>query len=178
MSTRITRDEYDENNAPKNEDGEDYRLIIVGPEEIVFGDGYEELVAALIDDEDYLGATVEQKLAIRHDLAVSLATQIQAGVVLSLNESGTLDPEALTEPEINLLLNSKDAPYEADGEWSAKDTSGAIIPLFLVTTHYAPFTETPRVVGEDVVYIDPTDEEKLIRTLSALEVIELYEIAG
>lgn len=176
-SVKIAKDQYDEDNAPLTEDGEDYPYIMVGDDSLIFAEGFGDLVAVLFDDEDYEEASVESKLELRHDLAVAIATQAQGGVVSYLTDEGTLSPESLSEPEINLIFNSKDEPFGIDGEWSAKDTTGTAIPVILVSTHYAPFTDFDQVVGEGVKYLDPTDEEAFIRSLSDIGVVELYEVA-
>lgn len=177
-SVKIDKDQYDEDNAPQTEDGEDFPYVMVGEDSILFSEGFGDLAAALLSDEiDYENASVDEKLELRHDLAVAIATAAQGGVVSYLTDQGTLDPSALSETEINLIFGSKDSPVETGGEWDAKDTEGTPIPVVLVSTHYAPFTDTDQVVGEGVKYIDPTDEEAFVRSLADIGVVELYEVS-
>lgn len=176
-SVTINQDEYEEDNAPLTAEGDDYPYIMTGADKIIFSDGFGDLAAALFDDVDYLEHSPQTQLAQRHDLAVALATNAQGGVVAHFTEKGSLDISNLTETQINLIFNSKETPYSSDEEWSAKDDEGSIVPLFLVSTIYAPFTEVEKVTGEGVAYIDPTDEEAFIRTLADIGVVELYEVA-
>lgn len=177
-SVTINRDEYDEDNAPLTAEGDDYPYIMVGADKIIFSEGFGDLTAALFDDVDYLDLDPTAQLEHRHGLAVAVATSAQGGVVSHLTESGTLDLDSLDETQINLIFNSKENSYESDGDWSATDSAGATIPLFLVSTMYAPFTEIEKITGEDVTYLDPTDEEKFIRSLAGVGIVELYEVAG
>ena len=175
-SITIHKDDYDADSTPKNDDGEEFALVMVGQDQIVFSDGYGALNAALFDDE-YADLDPEGQLEKRHDLAVILATSVQGNVVSNLLEKEALATETLTEPEINLIFNSKDLPWESEGEWNAKDTLGEVIPLVIVATMYAPFTEIARVAGADVLYIDPTTEENFVTSLSALGIVDLLKLA-
>lgn len=173
-SVKITKDEYDADNTPKNESGDEFSYVMVGADDIIFSDGFGDLTAVFFDDGSYPDLTPEEQLEKRHDLAVAIATSVQGGVVSALTDAGTLDTSALTEPEINLVFNSKDNAYEHEGDWSASATDGTVITLPLVATMYSPFTEVPRVTGEDVVYLDPTTEENFVRSLNDLGVVDLH----
>ena len=88
-SITIHKDDYDADSTPKNDDGEEFALVMVGQDQIVFSDGYGALNAALFDDE-YADLDPEGQLEKRHDLAVILATSVQGNVVSNLLEKEAL----------------------------------------------------------------------------------------
>lgn len=179
MHTTILKEDYDETNPPLSSDGEDFRLILVGPKSILFGDGFGDLVDAIFEGE-YEDLTLEEKLEKRHDLAVTAATGVQATMISELDAREDVDFSIsdLDEQELNLILNSKDEPFPYDREeWNAPATKEITVHLFLVATMYAPFTEVERPQGEYVVWLDPTTEENLIRSLASAELVELHEKA-
>ena len=75
-------------------------------------------------------------------------------------DKGTFDPEMLAatpegETILNALMVERTVPLTEVSEWTFE------VPLVLVDTDYAPFTERARPDGR-IIWIDPSDEARYL----------------
>lgn len=145
-----------------NPDGRPYHLGMVMPdgEDFCYADNLHDLLCALIPEYDKQHDDSE-KAFLRIVLADRAATIRQAEVL-----AGS-DPSGVSESEWATLNAPKTGPESAAADWWRCD-----IPLFLVTTSYEPYTARTRpassqdgVKPDNLYWVDPTDEERLILSL-------------
>jgi hypothetical protein len=99
---------------------------------------------------------------IRWEHACMAATQIQGMYCDDAAQQGRFDPAEETEETLTALFQDRSLPV-AVTDWTHT------IPLVLVTTNYSPATALPPPMGKDggeVIWLDPTDETKYLRSLA------------
>lgn len=133
------------------------------PETQVVADTYTELVAHMLGGESYLDAGAEASFEMRLAAANQAADATQQIVVHAWSQE--TDFRALSEAQLTALNASRDSfidwswiSDELDGRWDSP------VPLVVVATAFSPFTAIPRLVGDTVRVIDPTDDRTLILT--------------
>jgi len=152
--------------APVRSDGQAYRyeLIYDGGRWRAYADDFPLLVAELIDG--YAELTDEaERAAARTDYAVRVQVISQAQLIVdrSLDECAPED-EAV-------LMGTRDTP-------PVVETWRAPVPLVLVTSFYAPHTDTPQPTAEppgEILWIDPSDDRSLLLSLHRIGIIVVAE---
>lgn len=134
-------------------------------------DGYADVAATAVqtpDDDPLLDA--------RYDFAVETAAMLQAGFLAQAEKSGAYDLAAETDEDVYLAYaRDPDEPFAGFRPGGGDDVSFAWdreVPLVLIRTDYAPFTEAPTPSGR-VVFIDPATETTLLDTLNEAGLITL-----
>lgn len=151
--------------APLHEDGTGYAycLYFNDNSEIAFADTLTELVSALIPGYANLTETDRDVERIRY--AQTAAAEVQAEILLHIDESDVT-------PEQWAALTSPRFLPQPRADWWTTD-----VPLVVVETGYAPYTETPRPasalqdgIEEDnpIWFINPAEEETLLDTLHSV----------
>ena len=151
--------------------GGPWPFVFVGPDgAAVFSDTRTEIVDAMIDCYpavlDPLSMD-DQALEARIDSLASLGSQAQAGILASLSDQEELLP-LLDDVKLTALFAPKDSWPIPITTWDEQ------IPLLLLATNFAPFTETPAPSGERIIWLDPTTETTYLDALSKLGVGELH----
>lgn len=88
------------------------------------------------------------------------------------------DPSTSSEDVLTALFNEREIPFEGvtgpDGSVSVNWEHE--VPLVLIDTDYAPFTERPTPTGS-VVLLRPSSELEYLRSLSDAGMIQLFQAA-
>ena len=149
--------------------------------QVVFADDAGELVALFIegyrfprDDRGH-----DLALAARSEALVEVAERSQRYLVDEAVEGGVLDPLAAGEDALTALFAPRTRPWEGrsteDGtasyEWDGP------VPLILLATDYAPFTDRPQPTG-NVVYLDPSTEVSFLVSLDTLGLVKFLVAGG
>lgn len=132
------------------------------------------LVAALVGG-DYadLPQTDEgnrQALTARWQQSASTANLVQAVVIAAATETGAFDVGSAGEDILTPLFADRARPVDSVDDWSQE------VPLVLISTDYAPFTDRTPPTG-NVRWINPHTERTYIETLSGLGVVDFEVLA-
>ncbi|WP_022893262.1 hypothetical protein [Agromyces subbeticus] len=166
MTTLTTTDDLSAG-LPARADGTPWPLAMTTAEHTVFADTATELVSHLIDGYDQIDDSDEghdRALVARRDAAASLAAQLQAGIAAALTEEQKFDPATETEETLTAIFSDRETFVADFPTWDHT------VPLILVRTDYAPFTERPAPEG-NLGWIDPATETSLLRSLDELGAI-------
>lgn len=132
-------------------------------------DSLTELTGALIS-----GYNVEdEKVALeqRYSAAVSLVNARQAEVAVEAAEAGEAIDD-YTEEQLTALFTTRDEVITVPG-----DTWESAIPLLLIATDYAPYTDRVKPVG-NVKFVDPLNERTFLGSLSDIGALTLHVREG
>lgn len=166
MSTLTTTDDLSAG-LPAREDGTPWPFAMTTDEHTVFADSATELVGHLIDGYDQIDDSDEghdQALSARAGAAAGIAAQMQAVIAASLTEQRKFDPQAESEETLTAIFSDRETFVADFGSWDHE------VPLILVRTGYAPYTDRPAPSG-NIGWIDPATETTLLRSLDALGAI-------
>lgn len=149
----------------------DYGMYFNEGRSIAWGDGFEDLIEVL--SPGYQAADEQQALIERITLALRARKIVQAQVFAEADDG---DVEALNPEEMSILDGTHQGRITIE-DWNSD------IPLVLVTTAYQPHTDTPRPVSKHGPYlevpnmwwIDPMEDESLIRDLAAIGYVRVVE---
>lgn len=157
--------------APLKDDGRSYRYCMYfnGDAEAVFADTYEELLTVLIpgySEMDELNADIA-----RIRLAQAVAAQIQAEVL------SEVDPSTVSAEDMAILTAPR-SQKQPEATWWKNE-----IPLVVVETSYAPYTEVPRpasalsdtVDAPNLWWIRPGEDEDFLYSLHEVGYLRLME---
>jgi len=130
----------------------------------VLADSVTSAVVEIIDgyDSSDPAAAFEQRLDF-----VARTTAFQQGLLaLASQEEGTLDVDTAGEDVLTALFGDRMEPADVD-VWEQT------VALVLVASHYEPYTDRRRPVGENVFLIDPFTELTLLLSLHAAGSLEV-----
>jgi hypothetical protein len=149
--------------APMKVDGTPYRfeMIHAGGYRRCYADTYLELVAVLIPGYDELDRAGRGRMRLRY--CVDAQVRLQA----ALSTPDLLD--ACTPEQRAVVLGSRDVP-PSPTVWAA------LVPLVLVTAHYAPIGPRPRPATDgagELVWLDPTTDFTLLTSLHMAGLVDL-----
>ena len=132
----------------------------------VRADRNDELLAAVIGSEYLDEDDPELLFLVRLEQAVIIATAVQESIVAAAVDAGDLD-ETTHEDVWATLLTERENSHPGV-RWEHK------VPLVLVTSLFAPYTERDRPVG-NIAWVDPIDDVAMLDSLQGLGVIEIIE---
>jgi hypothetical protein len=152
-------------------------FLMAHGDQITWADTRSELVAVLIDGYDEIADTpdgVTEATWARYRQAVAVAADVQASILADATDKGTFDPEMLAatpegETILNALMVERTVPLTEVSEWTFE------VPLVLVDTDYAPFTERARPDGR-IIWIDPSDEARYLDSLERVGRVRVFTI--
>lgn len=124
-------------------------------------DGYEQLTADAEDNDPWL--------TLRFLTLARIAGNIQAVILADATEKHPELVASLSEDEMTVLLHPRDEAAPVFEEWPIAE-----IPLILMETSYAPYTEFPRPKGANILWVNPHTEGQFIESLEALGFGELF----
>lgn len=107
------------------------------------------------------------RLLIRQEFLADAAARAQSLILAQLTDQYPDQVAALDEDVFAVLHHDRHTDVIEFTEWDSN------IPLFLMTTGYAPYTELPRPAGETIVFLDPSDERTFVDSLVAVGMVEL-----
>ena len=154
-------------------------FLMAHGDQITWADTRTELVGALIDGYDGIldgpDGLAEATWA-RYRQAVAVAADVQASILLDATEKGAFDPEQLAatpdgEAVLNALMVERTVPLTEMAEWTFE------VPLVLVATDYAPFTDRPQPSGR-IIWMDPSDEARHLDSLERVGRVRVFSLGG
>ena len=150
-------------------DPQQYPFVMTADEAIIASTSITELVAVLPGiAEDYLSLDDEQALYARHELAVQAAREAQDDLA---RDSELFDPDNAPEEVLTVLFGMPRSTSLAGlNRWDEP------VPLVLISTDYAPFTEDLAPAG-NVKFINPADERSFPDTLMDVHLVDLVVAA-
>lgn len=156
--------------TPLNEKGEPYLHVLVRADDAVYGDTATDLCEAIIPDYDTLDHDPDgdrEALIKRYEASVVIADDLQQMLHASASEEVRA---SLTEEETAVVTTSRaDSVVSLDQPWEHE------IPLLLIATDYAPYTDTPAPVGE-VAFINPHTEASFLISTSQLDIWDYADL--
>lgn len=142
-----------------------YRLLDLQSGETTSGETITEIVDALLpvhgsipDGEGQAAAQLE----VREYTLAQIAQSAQATVCASADIS-SLDEDALT-----ILFHDRHSEVPSFAEWASD------LPLFLMASGYAPYTDRPRPSGDTIVFLDSHTERSFIDSLQPAGIAQLW----
>jgi hypothetical protein len=146
---------------PVNSAGEQYLHVLDRPEDSVYADTVTDICETLIPGYDELDHTPDgdaEALVLRYDASVVIADDIQE----QLLAQASADSKAqLSDEDLALVQASRHKAVRLDSVWEKP------VPLILISTHYAPYTELPAPDGE-IGFINPHSEVSFLESTSQL----------
>lgn len=185
MSTQVIRNSRGNDEPPQSplhEDGTRYPFAMQfdGGKFIGYADTPAELLGMLIEGYEDLEHAEQQTARIR------LAVKVQVAVQAVVNSSA--DPavwDALSGTEKDVLNGPR---FEQPHGWAEPDDEmgdvwDSEIPLVLVETGYAPYTDIDRPISgiadvlnpPNIVWLRPVDEMEFLTSIADAEYVELFE---
>ncbi|MBP2383737.1 hypothetical protein [Brachybacterium sacelli] len=132
----------------------------------VRADRNDELLAAVIGQEYPEEQDRELLFLMRLEQAIVLATAVQESIIAAAVQNEDLGPS--TDEEVWTVLLAERETVDPGVRWQHR------VPLVLVTSLFAPYTEKDRPVG-NVAWIDPGDDVAMLDSLQGLGLIEVLE---
>lgn len=172
MRTIVNAPSIDVVDIPDHPDGGIWTHVLSLPgEQIVFADSATDAVGAVAGEEyDALGdddADNDEALGMRYDLACAFAAVVQHVFNQQAVQGGYFDPANESEFVLTALHQSKNDPWvdeTAPGGFGGGPEWTHRVPLVLVSTHYAPYTDIERPAG-NILWIDPAKETDFLSSL-------------
>jgi len=124
-----------------------------------------ETVSDLVDGmiAGHAFADDEQRLVLRALFLAEHANAVQATILADVAHHYELGEDALT-----VLLHDRVVETVAFDRWDSD------IPLILIATGYAPFTDRPRPAGDAIIWLDPSTEISFLQSVSAVGPVAWY----
>lgn len=154
-----------ETELPVKRNGEPYLHAIDMTGETMLADTLGECIGFFIQNYDKIAFTDEgddEALFARADAAVHYANVTQQAFIEHVGI-----PDGLTESERLAIVSDRSVPVEVEGNWDHD------IPLVLVSTDYAPYTNLEAPTG-DVMFINPHTELSLLISGSEIGLWKFY----
>jgi hypothetical protein len=155
---------------PTREDGNPFPFAMAYQDRAVLADTRTELVADLIEGYAEIPDTEEgnaDALVARFETGVHVADQFQQIIAAQHVEEGRFDTKVESEDTLTAIFTPR---REKLGEIAPWDH---VVPLVLISTDYAPFTEVPAPEG-NIRWVNPYTETTFLDTMAELGVIELF----
>ncbi len=142
------------------------RFALVRGADTTFSESTTDLVEVVLPG--YTALDDDAAMLARWECAAATATELQQ----LLAAANDLDPATESEDTLTAIFTDRanplpDGSLDGAGEWTHP------VPLVLLATDYAPFTEVPAPHG-NVQFLDSSTEGAFLRTLSALGVHQFY----
>lgn len=155
---------------PTREDGSSFPFAMAYQDRAVLADTRTELVADLIKDYADLPDSDEgnaDALVARFETGVHVADQFQQIIAAQHVEEGKFDTKVESEDTLTAIFTPRREKLGEIAPWTH------VVPLVLISTDYAPFTEVPAPEG-NILWVNPYTETTFLNTLNDLGVIELF----
>ena len=151
-----------------NESDQWYAALELEDGTVTFADTIAELVGAVIEgyDPEVSEDGIVQAFNDRTDFAVQQANARQGLLALVAADEGEFNPDEESEESLTAIFADRDEFVPVVELWAGK------VPLVLIATEYAPYSEIPRPDG-NVQWIDPYTDLTLLTSLAALGVLQV-----
>lgn len=138
----------------------EFALIDNSTLEVTTSDSIMELTDSIL--AGHRTETADGRLALRHDALADRANTLQALIVADA------DAQTLGEDALTVMLHDRRTETVIFDGWES------VLPLFLMATGYAPFTDVPRPSGATIVWLDPHTERTFLDSLASLGAVQLF----
>lgn len=155
---------------PVREDGTPYPFCMAYQDRAVLAESRTELVSDLVEGYADLPEGDEgnaEALVARFETAVHVVDQFQQIIAAQAVEDGKFDTKVESEENLTAIFTPRREKLGEIAPWSH------VVPLVLISTDYAPFTEVPAPEG-NILWVNPYTETTFLDTLTQLGVIEFY----
>lgn len=142
-------------------DGPGFALLMAGSGSMVFSETRSGIADQVVAGHGEASSD-EDRLVLRSDFLAELAAHVQGTVLSSVGTVG-LDEDALT-----VLLHDRATEVVELDEWDSN------VPLLLMATGYAPYTDVPAPVGGTIMWLDPATETTFLDSLARAGAAELF----
>lgn len=129
-------------------------------------DRNDELLAAVIGPEYLEESDPEVLFLMRLEQTIVIATAVQESIVATAVQRRDLDES--TDENVWTALLAERETVDPGVRWEHQ------VPLVLVTSLFAPYSERDRPIG-NVAWVDPTDDVTMLDSVQGLGVIEIIE---
>jgi hypothetical protein len=171
---------------PDSDDGR-WPFLMIHGSTAVWADTRTELIGELIAGYDDLADDpdgYQEATGLRYVQAVTVTTAVQTSVLLEAGESGAFDPAVLVttpkgDEQLQALMIERTVPFAPapgtplDGDGDDGPVWDHEVPLVLIATDYAPFTDRARPTGR-IIWFDPSNERTHLNSLADLGQIALF----
>lgn len=143
-----------------------FAATIFSNETVIYGNSRSEIVDQLLPEHANIREGVEgdeERFLLRLESLQQLASLYQAV------EATDLTLEELNEDALTILLHDRSCEVVEFTEWDSD------IPLYLLSTTYAPFTERVAPTGESIVWLNAHTETTFLESLERAGAIKLFE---
>lgn len=137
-----------------------FALLMAGTAETVFAETRSGITDQVVSGHAEADSD-EDRLALRSGFLSELAAHVQSAVLSSVGTEG-LDEDALT-----VLMHDRATDVVELGTWDSD------LPLLLIATGYAPYTDIPAPTGDTVLWLDPATETTFLDSLARAGAAEL-----
>lgn len=155
---------------PTREDGTGFPFAMAYQDRAVLAETRTELVSDLIKEYADLPDTEDgnaDALVARYESVVHVADQFQQIIAAQHVEEGKFDTKVESEETLTAIFTPRREKLGEIAPWNH------VVPLVLISTDYAPFTEVPAPEG-NILWVNPYTETTFLNTLNDLGVIELF----
>ena len=154
-------------------------FLMAHGDQITWADTRSELVAALIDGYDEIADSpdgVTEATWARYRQTMAVTADVQASILADATDKGAFDPEQLAatpegETILTALMVERTVPFTELVEWTFE------VPLVLIESDYAPFTDRARPDGR-IIWIDPSDERRYLESLERVQRVRVFVIGA
>lgn len=168
-----------DNDAPCRDDGSPWPHVVVVGGQAYGADTMHELVGCLPEFRDlgyndlpHTPEGDEQAALMRIDTGERLLALFQRARSLEAIASGNLDLEDFDDNEVNLLMGGDRGPgVPGVTRWDEDAT------LLLMAHDYAPYTDVAPPTGENIIFIDTSDDANFLQSLADIGAIALTHSA-
>lgn len=155
---------------PVHEDGTPFAFGMAYQDRAILADTRTELVEDLVKGYSELpdnDAGNEEALVKRYETSVHVADQFQQIIAAQAVDEGKFDTRNESEETLTALFTPRGEKLGEIAPWNH------VVPLVLIRTDYAPFTEVPLPEG-NIQWVNPYTETTFLASLSEIGVIELF----
>lgn len=160
---------------PPHPDGQPWQFVLLyGDRMQAVADTATELLWLVVAGYDQIAADdIEGAFYARVDHAAGVAALVQHGVIQSAIDDGfELDDDVAT----TAMMSSKTELIPASVRDSVESWNYPV-PLVLVATLYAPYTDQPAPAGDNVILVDPYTEKGYLASLHRLGLVTFTELS-
>jgi len=136
-----------------------FALVDTSTGRTTHADSLSELVDRLVTG--HADASAADQLGLRLDALVALANRAQA-IILASTDLTDFDDDELTA-----LFHDRATEVVGLAEWTSPTE------LLLIAQNYEPYTQEPRPVGEQIIWLDAADERTFLASFDAAGVAKL-----
>jgi len=138
-----------------------FALLDNATSEVTYADSVSDLVDQMLDGHQEASSD-RDRLLLRADALAAAAARATAAMLADLGVTG------LSEDALTVLMHDRRGDAVQFSAWASD------LPLLLLATSYAPYTDTPAPEGDAIVWLNPATERTFLDSLQSLGLVELF----